>query len=120
MHKWILTAITLIGATFYAADVPVELGTVTIPDASLDKAMLWLDAQPNLYTNTTVVTTNDVGGSNLIVTNTVAVVIPETPKVKATRTMRRIAREAILKDVRAYLARLKKLELDRDAIIEGE
>jgi len=104
-----------------AADIPVDLGTVTIPDERIEDVQLWLAAQRPLTTNTYQVVTNDIGGGETeVVTNTVPVVIPETPKEKGTRIMRRIARRAILSDIRAYLSRRAKLIKDRQTFIEDQ
>ena len=74
-----------------AADIPIGLGNVKVKTAQQPAVIEWVNAQADLYTNTYEV----VEG----VTNTVPVVIPETPKEKVTRCFRATARKAIRKAV---------------------
>jgi hypothetical protein len=118
--KWIPIVLIAFAVTASAADIQVDLGTATIKEANQPSVILWLNTQPNLYTNTFQVTTNDVGGTNVVTTNVVAVVIPETTKQKGERTLRRLARESIRQKIRTYLARREKLIIDANDFIEDE
>ena len=110
-------AILLITATFATgADIDVDLGSVTVPDAQVDNAQLWMDSLPNLYTQGVEVVTNDA----VVTTNTVNVLVPEGAKAKATRTFRSMAVEHIRTTFRAWKTKQDKRKNDNTEIIEAE
>ena len=116
----IALAILLAASTAIAADITVDLGTVTVPDAQLYDVSLWLQFQPNIYTQWSYLVTNNVGGTNVVSTNTANVLISETAREKATRTFQRMSRANIRSTIRAWLSRRSKLAWDADPIIKDE
>jgi hypothetical protein len=92
-----------------AADIAVDLGSATIPDAALADVQAWLDTQVKYETVTTIETrTNPDTGATENVEIKTQVVVPETPKAKLTRIMRAAAIEA----VRNAVAQLRQARAD--------
>ena len=95
-----------------AADIAVDLGSATIPDAALADVQAWLATQVKYNTVTTIVTrTNPDTGATENVEIKTQVVVVETPKQKLVRIMRAAAIEA----VRNPVAQLRQARADAAA-----
>ena len=119
MRALILAALILTAGAVHAADIVVDLGSITVPSAALADVAAWLAGE--VLTTTTVEYVEMVDPDDgHIYTNTVRsfVVVPETPKVKLARIMRgagiRAVRQAIksMRDERAQAA----AQADADAL----
>ena len=108
----IIAAIIGITAAAQAADIVIELGSATIPDAALADVQAWLATQVKYNTVTTIVTrTNPDTGATENVEIKTQVVVVETPKQKLVRIMRAAAIEA----VRNPVAQLRQARADAAA-----
>lgn len=97
----LILAVAVIGAAAHAADVVVDLGSRTIPDAAVADVQAWLATQVRYTTETTTETRTDPDtGLPVEVQIATQVVVPETPKQKLTRIMRAAAADAVLNPVR--------------------
>ena len=95
-----------------AADIAVDLGSATIPDAALADVQAWLATQVKYETVTTIETrTNPDTGAIENVEIKTQVVVVETPKQKLVRIMRAAAIEA----VRNPVAQLRQARADAAA-----
>lgn len=103
--SFILIAITASTLTF-AADIPVDLGTITIPDAAVADVQAWLSTQVKTTTTITYqeVVDPDDGHVYTNVIRTVTVVPEPDPKLKLARLMR----TAAMRDLRNAILNLRK------------
>ena len=86
-----VAVVATIAATSFAADIPISLGNIVVKDAQQPAVIAWLATESNLYTNGIEVVDGE--------TNTVKMLVSETPKQKAARCMKAKARAAIRKAV---------------------
>ena len=96
MKAWILAALIITAGAAQAADIVVDLGSITIPEAAIADVQAWLETQTLTQTVVEQVEMVDPDDGHLY-TNTVrsVVVIPETPKAKLTRIMQQAAKDAV-------------------------
>ena len=102
MRKIVAIAAAIIGITAaaHAADVVVDLGSLTVPDAAVADVQEWLATQVQYTTETTTETRTDPDtGLPVEVEIVTQVVVPETPKQKLTRIMRAAAVGAVVSPV---------------------
>ena len=102
MRKIVAIAAAIIGITAaaHAADVVVDLGSLTVPDAAVADVQEWLATQVQYTTETTVETRTDPDtGLPVEVEIVTQVVVPMTPKQKLTRIMRAAAADAVVNPV---------------------
>ena len=132
MRKIVAIAAAIIGITAaaHAADVVVDLGSRTIPDAALADVQEWLATQVKYTTETTTETRTDPDtGLPVEVQIVTQVVVPMTPKQKLTRIMRAAAADAVanpvtqLRQERADAAAKAAAQAEMDALpnpVDGE
>ena len=97
----LILAVAVIGAAAHAADVVVDIGSLTVPDAAVADVQEWLATQVQYTTETTIETRTDPDtGLPVEVQIVTQVVVPETPKQKLTRIMRAAAADAVLNPVK--------------------
>ena len=96
MRTAIIAAIIGITATAHAADIVVDLGSITIPEAAIADVQAWLATQVQYTTETTTETrTNPDTGKSVDVAIKTQVVVVETPKAKLARIMQQAAKDAV-------------------------
>ena len=99
----LILAVAVIGAAAHAADVVVDLGSRTIPDAAVADVQAWLATQVRYTTETTTETRTDPDtGLPVEVEIVTQVVVPETPKQKLTRIMRAAAVASVVNPVMQF------------------
>ena len=126
----IIAAIIGITAAAHAADIVVDLGSITIPEAAIADVQAWLATQVQYTTETTTETrTNPDTGESVDVAINTQVVVVETPKAKLTRIMQQAAKDAIrnavqeLRQARADAEAQAAAQAEMDALpnpIDGE
>jgi len=132
MRKIVAIAAAIIGITAaaHAADVVVDLGSLTVPDAAVADVQEWLATQVKYTTETTTETRTDPDtGLPVEVQIVTQVVVPETPKQKLTRIMRAAAVASVVNPVtqlrqeRADAAAKAAAQAEMDALpnpVDGE
>ena len=126
----LILAVAVIGAAAHAADVVIDLGSLTVPDAAVADVQEWLATQVQYTTETTTETRTDPDtGLPVEVQIVTQVVVPETPKQKLTRIMRAAAVGAVVSPVtqlrqeRADAAAQAAAQAEMDALpnpVDGE
>ena len=108
-----------------AADIVIELGSVTVPDAAVEDVQAWLETQVLYQTETTIETrTNPDTGESVDVEIHTQVAVQETPKAKLVRLMRAAAkgtvRDAVqaLRQARADAAAQAAAQAEMDALAD--
>jgi len=121
----IIAAIIGITAAAQAADIVIELGSVTVPDAAVEDVQAWLETQVLYQTETTIETrTNPDTGESVDVEIQTQVLVVETPKDKLVRLMRAAAkaevRDAVqaLRQARADAAAQAAAQAEMDALAD--
>ena len=97
----IIAVVIGLAVAAHAADVVVDVGSVTIPDAAVADVQEWL-ATDVLYTTVTTieVRTDPDTGESVNIEHKTKVVVPETPKQKLLRIMQAAAKKAVRDAVR--------------------
>ena len=96
----LILAVAVIGAAAHAADVVIDLGSLTVPDAAVADVQEWLATQVRYTIETTTETRTDPDtGLPVEVEIVTQVVVPMTPKQKLTRIMRAAAVDAVANPV---------------------
>ena len=121
----IIAAIIGITAAARAADIVVDLGSVTVPDAAIADVQAWLETQVLYQTETTIETrTNPDTGESVDVEIHTQIAVQETPKAKLVRLMRAAAkgtvRDAVqaLRQARADAAAQAEMDALADPVAE--
>jgi hypothetical protein len=97
----IIAAIIGITASAYAADIVVDLGSLTVPDAAVADVQEWLATQVRYTIETTIETRTDPDtGESVDVEIKTQAPVAETPRAKLTRIMRAAAVDAVANPVR--------------------
>ena len=130
MRTAIIAAIIGITAAAHAADIVVDLGSITIPDAAIADVQEWLETEVQYTTETTIGTrTNPDTGESVDFEINTQVVVVETPKAKLTRIMQQAAKDAVrnavqeLRQARADAEAQAAAQAEMDALpnpIDGE
>ena len=115
--KRLAIGLMLLAGAALAQDVQVDLGKVTIPAEQLTAVRSWVDTCPNLYTQTVVTVTNELGE---LVEETRLVVVPESANQKALRVIRSTARKQLNKEIRRILTLLWQSELNATKLVEDQ
>ena len=121
MRTFILAALLITATAVKAADIVVELGSVTVPSAAVADVAAWLSTQ-ELKVKTQEERVDPDDGH--IYTVTVITVIPETPKAKLRRIIRKHGIAAVRSAIReqrvatANVAAMETVEALPDPVSE--
>ena len=116
MRAFILAALILTAGAARAADIVIDLGSVTVPNAAIADVQEWLETQTLTRTIIEQVEMVDPEDGHLY-TNTVrsVVVVDETPIAKLTRIMQDAAKAEVRNAIKAFRDERAQAEAQAEA-----
>jgi len=115
-----LAALT-IAASAHAADVVVDIGSITVKDAVVPQAIEWLKTEV-LYSNSVqrIAITNETGDFVRTIVRRKRVIVPETPQQKLRRIYRGAGWAAVIGQFEAWKREEAIKAADAEPTIEPE